>query len=95
MEWLIHHHLHYFWSAAREGSMAKTCKQLHLAQPAISGQIRSLAKCLKAALVERSGRNVALGQERVDRSIYRFQGVIIADWTCHLFGPSESTHRFC
>jgi len=37
VESLNYHHLHYFWVVARAGSVAKACKQLHLAQPTISG----------------------------------------------------------
>lgn len=60
MDWLNYHHLLYFWVVAREGSVSKACKQLRLAQPTISGQIRELEKSLKAPLFERSGRNLVL-----------------------------------
>ena len=43
MNWLNYHHLLYFWMAAREGSITKACRQLHLTQPTVSGQIRALA----------------------------------------------------
>ena len=42
MEWLNYHHLLYFWVVAREGSIARACGELNLAQPTISGQIRAL-----------------------------------------------------
>ena len=32
MEWLNYHHLLYFWTVAREGSIAKASKKLRLAQ---------------------------------------------------------------
>ena len=60
MDWINYHHLLYFWVVAREGSVAKACKQLRLAQPTISGQIRELEKSLKTALFERSGRNLVM-----------------------------------
>ena len=60
MDWLNYHHLLYFWVVAREGSVAKACKQLRLAQPTISGQIRALEESLKTALFERSGRSLVL-----------------------------------
>ena len=42
MEWLNYHHLLYFWTVAREGTVARASKQLGLAQPTISGQLRTL-----------------------------------------------------
>ena len=42
MEWLNYHHLLYFWTVARAGRIARACRQLRLAQPTISGQIRAL-----------------------------------------------------
>lgn len=60
MDWLNYHHLMYFWVVAREGSVAKACEKLHLAQPTISGQIRALEKSLKASLFTKSGRNLVL-----------------------------------
>lgn len=60
MSWLNYHHLLYFWTAAREGSITKACAVLHLTQPTVSGQIRELEKSLKSRLFERSGRSIKL-----------------------------------
>ena len=60
MSWLNYHHLLYFWTAAREGSITKACEVLHLTQPTVSGQIRELEKALKSRLFERSGRSIRL-----------------------------------
>ena len=76
MEWLNYHHLLYFWVVAREGSVAKACQQLHLAQPTISGQIRELEKSLKMALFERSGRNLVLTE--TGRTVYRYADEIFS-----------------
>ena len=46
MEWLNYHHLLYFWVIAREGTIAQASKQLLLAQPTITGQIRALENSL-------------------------------------------------
>ena len=70
MEWLNYHHLMYFWVVAREGSVAKACKKLHLAQPTISGQIRALEKSLKASLFAKSGRNLVLTE--TGRTVYQY-----------------------
>lgn len=60
MEWLNYHHLLYFWVVAREGSIARACKELHLAQPTISGQLRSLEESLEEKLFTRVGRRLVL-----------------------------------
>src|SRR5437762_1945999 len=60
MEWLNYHHLLYFWVVAREGSIACACKELNLAQPTISGQLRSLEESLGEKLFARVGRRLTL-----------------------------------
>jgi LysR family transcriptional activator of nhaA len=57
---LNYHHLLYFWTVAKEGSIAKASRELDLAQPTISGQIRSLEESLGQRLFQRSGRNLVL-----------------------------------
>jgi LysR family transcriptional activator of nhaA len=46
MEWLNYHHLFYFYTVAREGSISRAGTQLRLAQPTISGQLRVLEESL-------------------------------------------------
>jgi LysR family transcriptional regulator, transcriptional activator of nhaA len=60
MEWLNYHHLLYFWTVAREGSIARACTILRLAQPTISGQIRALEDSLGDKLFTKSGRGLTL-----------------------------------
>jgi LysR family transcriptional activator of nhaA len=60
MNWLNYHHLHYFWVAARERSVTKAAKQLRLAQPTVSEQIRQLEEAIGTPLFVRSGRELAL-----------------------------------
>ncbi len=60
MDWLNYHHLHYFWMAAREGSVTKASAALRLAQPTISAQIRQLEEGLGAKLFQRHGRSLVL-----------------------------------
>lgn len=70
MEWLNYHHLLYFWVVAREGSIARACEKLRLAQPTISGQIRALENSLDEKLFARSGRNLVLTE--VGRVVFRY-----------------------
>ena len=60
MEWLNYHHLLYFWSVAKHGTMTKACEELRLAQPTISGQIRLLENTLGEKLFVRTGRRLGL-----------------------------------
>jgi LysR family transcriptional regulator, transcriptional activator of nhaA len=60
MEWLNYHHLLYFWSVAKHGTMTKACEELRLAQPTLSGQIRQLETTLGEKLFVRTGRRLAL-----------------------------------
>jgi len=59
MDWLNYHHLLYFWTVAKEGSIARACEELRLAQPTISGQIRALEENLGEKLFSRTGRHHA------------------------------------
>jgi LysR family transcriptional activator of nhaA len=60
VNWLNYHHLLYFWVVAREGSIARACEQLHLAQPTISSQLRKLEKSVGDQLFKRVGRKLVL-----------------------------------
>lgn len=70
MAWLNYHHLLYFWTVARAGSITRACEELHLTQPAISAQIRTLERSLGEKLFTRSGRHLVLTE--VGRVVYRY-----------------------
>jgi len=57
MEWLNYHHLRYFWTVAKEGSLARAAEKLHVSQPSISEQIRELESAFDEKLFQRDGRN--------------------------------------
>ncbi len=60
MSWLNYHHLLSFWTVARAGSIAKASRELHLAQPTISAQLKLLEESLGHKLLERQGRRLVL-----------------------------------
>ncbi|RBP44265.1 LysR family transcriptional regulator [Roseimicrobium gellanilyticum] len=60
MEQLNFHHLRYFWMVARKGSVRRAAEELHVSQPAISAQLRSLEESLGEKLFQRKGRGIAL-----------------------------------
>jgi LysR family transcriptional activator of nhaA len=60
MEWLNYHHLFYFWTVARAGSIARASQELRLSQPTISNQLKTLEDALGQKLFERRGRGLVL-----------------------------------
>ncbi len=70
MEWLNYHHLQYFWTVAKAGSIARASQELRLSQPAISNQIKTLEAALGHRLFERQGRRLVLTD--VGRLVVRY-----------------------
>lgn len=70
MDWLNYHHLLYFYTVAREGSVTKAADSLRLAQPTLSGQIRKLEEAFDEKLFERDGRGLVLTE--VGHMVYRY-----------------------
>ncbi len=60
MRHLNYTHLLYFWTVAREGSIAKASEVLHLTPQTISGQLKILEQSIGEPLFERVGRGLAL-----------------------------------
>ncbi len=76
MEWLNYHHLLYFYTVAREGSVTRASEVLRLAQPTLSGQIRKLEESLDEKLFVRQGRSLALTD--VGQLVYRYADEIFS-----------------
>jgi LysR family transcriptional activator of nhaA len=76
MEWLNYHHLYYFWTVAREGSVSAASKQLRLAQPTVSGQLKELERSLGAQLFHRRGNRLVLTD--TGSHVYRYANEIFA-----------------
>ena len=70
MEWLNYHHLLYFWTVAKRGSIARACEELRLAQPTISGQLRALEESMGEKLFIRQGRRLALTE--AGKMVYKY-----------------------
>jgi LysR family transcriptional activator of nhaA len=60
VEWLNYHHLLYFWTVAKEGSIARASEKLRLTQATISAQVSSFEKTLGEKLFNRVGRRLVL-----------------------------------
>jgi LysR family transcriptional activator of nhaA len=76
VEWLNYHHLLYFWTVAKRGSIARACEDLHLAQPTISGQLRALEESLGEKLFVRQGRRLVVTE--IGQVVYRYAEEIFA-----------------
>lgn len=76
MQWLNYQHLLYFWTTARLGSVSRAAAELHLAQPTVSSQLRSLEQSFGHKLFARRGRNVALTES--GRVVFRYAEDIFA-----------------
>jgi len=76
VEWLNYHHLLYFWLVAREGTVGAASKELGLAQPTVSAQIKTLEESLGERLFQRKGRNLVLTD--TGRMVYRYADEIFS-----------------
>jgi LysR family transcriptional activator of nhaA len=62
MRHLNYNHLLYFWTVAREGSIARASEVLHLTPQTISGQLKLLEEAVGAPLFHRVGRRLVLSE---------------------------------
>jgi len=76
MEWLNYHHLLYFYTVAREGSVKQAAGVLRLAQPTLSGQIRKLEESLGEQLFDRRRRRLELTE--TGELVYRYADEIFS-----------------
>ncbi len=70
MDWLNYHHLRYFWTVAKEGSLSRAAEVLRVSQPSISGQIRELEAALGQRLFKKEGRRNVLTS--AGRMVHRY-----------------------
>jgi LysR family transcriptional activator of nhaA len=76
VEWLNYHHLLYFWSVVRTGSVAAASVELRLAPPTVSVQIRRLEEQLGEKLLRRSGRRVI--PTEMGQAVFRYADEIFS-----------------
>jgi LysR family transcriptional activator of nhaA len=70
MPWLNYHHLLYFWTVGRLGTIAAASKELLLSEPTISTQLKTLEAALGQRLFQRAGRRLVLTD--VGRTTFRY-----------------------
>ncbi len=85
MEWLNYHHLLYFWTVAKEGSLVAAGRELRLSHPTLSAQIHTLEERLGEKLFVRVGRKLTLTE--MGRVVYRYAEEIFS------LGRGNDRHR--
>src|SRR6476661_4911971 len=70
MEWLNYHHLLYFWTVVRAGSIHQAGQELRVSAPAISTQLKQLEEQLGEKLLTRSGRRLVLTE--IGRTVFSY-----------------------
>ena len=60
MEWLNYHHLLYFWTVAKTGTVTAASKELGLTPPTVSAQVHQLEEALGEQLFTKRGRHLVL-----------------------------------
>lgn len=95
MHWLNYHHLLYFWTMAREGSVSKAAELLHLSQPTVSGQLRQLERSLGNKLYQRNGNSILLTE--AGRVVFEYAEKIFTTGqelvrTLQVGGPGHRPH---
>lgn len=94
MDWLNYHHLYYFWIIAQEGGIAKACERLHLTQPTLSNQLKTLEQRVGQPLFTRIGKQMVLTE--TGQAVLRYAQVIFTtgkDLQQYLAGQSSPTRR--
>lgn len=70
MRTLNYNHLYYFWTVAREGTIARAAEVLHLTPQTISGQLGEFELRLEIRLFTRHGRRLVLTD--IGRMVYDY-----------------------
>ncbi|MCB1704593.1 MAG: transcriptional activator NhaR [Halioglobus sp.] len=76
MRHLNYNHLQYFWTVAREGSIARASQVLHLTPQTISGQLKLLEVAVGEPLFQRAGRGLAM--TATGRMVYEYADEIFS-----------------
>ena len=77
MDWLNYHHLLYFWTAAREGSVTAAAERLDATKSAVSRRVSRLEERLGVQLLRRTTR--VLNLTETGQSFYDHSARILAD----------------
>ena len=79
MSTLNYKHLHYFWSVAKAGGIARACERLHLTPQTVSGQLGQFEETLGYRLFNRIGRRLEISDA----------GKVVVDYANEIFTLGE------
>lgn len=79
MHWLNYHHLLYFWTVVREGTVSAAAEKLFVSQSTVSGQLRELERTVGEKLLEKKGRRLVLTET----------GRMVADYAGEIFSTGQ------
>lgn len=74
--WLNYHHLLYFWTVVRAGSVSAASRKLRLAQPTVSEQLRQLERALGVELFHRRAGRLQITED--GNHVFRYADEIFA-----------------
>lgn len=74
--WLNYHHLLYFWTVVREGSVSAAARKLRLAQSTVSGQLKALEAAFDIELFRRTAGKLVLTE--AGSRVHRYADEIFA-----------------
>ena len=70
MDWINYHHLFYFWTVAKEGTVSAAAETLRLTRPTVTAQVRELERTIGQKLFEQKGRYLHLTE--FGRSVFTY-----------------------
>ena len=70
MDWINYHHLFYFWTVAKEGTVSAAAETLRLTRPTVTAQVRELERTIGQKLFEQTGRYLHLTE--FGRSVFTY-----------------------
>jgi len=94
MTQLNYHHLQYFFTIAREGSIVKAAERLHLSPQTLSGQLKTFEDYLGIQLFDRRGKRLLLNE--TGKTVYSYAEDIfsLGRELQQAINSGDSHHRF-
>lgn len=86
-----YHHLYYFYSIVKHGSVTQACQELRLAQPTLSAQLKQFEQFLNLKLFERTGKKLTLTEE--GRYVFSYAQEIFDTGREFMDGLNDRSHR--
>jgi LysR family transcriptional activator of nhaA len=98
MTWLNYHHLYYFWSIAKEKSIANASRKLNVTQSSLSSQLKQLEKSMQVQLFNRIKKRLELTDAgkhvfKVANEIFELGNMLVSEIENNHLGVDFGTIR--